>query len=103
MNDIGNIIGTLCKIILPIPEESYIGNNSSSIAICTLSSIDLLKNIANSEILNHIYIVGRLFSENKGIDSIIKYVNFVSFFYKKKKVIIKSHRNENLKSLKESF
>ncbi|PIW33301.1 MAG: tetrahydromethanopterin S-methyltransferase subunit A [Nitrosopumilales archaeon CG15_BIG_FIL_POST_REV_8_21_14_020_37_12] len=75
MNDIGNIIGTLCKIILPIPEESYIGNNSSSIAICTLSSIDLLKNIANSEILNHIYIVGRLFSENKGIDSIIKYVN----------------------------
>ncbi len=39
------------------------------------SSIDLLKNIANSEILYKISIVGRLLSENKGIDSIIKYAN----------------------------
>ncbi|MFB5604717.1 MAG: tetrahydromethanopterin S-methyltransferase subunit A [Nitrosarchaeum sp.] len=75
MNSLGNVIGELCKIILPIPEESYFGNPNSSIAICTLSSVDLLKKIANSEILNHISIVGRLFSENKGIDSIIKYVN----------------------------
>ncbi|MFB5622766.1 MAG: tetrahydromethanopterin S-methyltransferase subunit A [Nitrosarchaeum sp.] len=75
MNSLGNVIGELCKIILPIPEESYLGNPNSSIAICTLSSLDLLKKIANSEILNHISIVGRLFSENKGIDSIIKYVN----------------------------
>ncbi|MFB5609525.1 MAG: tetrahydromethanopterin S-methyltransferase subunit A [Nitrosarchaeum sp.] len=75
MNSLGNVIGELCKIILPIPEESYLGNPNSSIAICTLSSVDLLKKIANSEILNHISIVGRLFSENKGIDSIIKYVN----------------------------
>src|SRR3989338_9029851 len=57
MNSLGNIIGELCKVILPIHEESYIGNSDSSIAICTLS------------------IVGRLLSENKGIDSIIKYVN----------------------------
>lgn len=63
------------KIILPIPEESYQGNLNSSIAICTLSSIDLLKKFANSELLNHISIVGRLLSENKGIDSIIKHVN----------------------------
>ena len=56
-------------------EEFYLGNSDSKIAICTLSSIDLLKNIANSEILNKISIVGRLLSENKGIDSIIKYVN----------------------------
>jgi tetrahydromethanopterin S-methyltransferase subunit A len=75
MNSLGNVIGELCKIILPIPEESYPGNPNSSIAICTLSSMDLLKKIVNSEILNHISIVGRLFSENKGIDSIIKYVN----------------------------
>jgi len=75
MNSIGNVIGELCKIILPIPEESYLGNKSSSIAICTLSSIDLLKTIANSEILDDISIAGRLLSENKGIDSIIKYVN----------------------------
>ena len=75
MNAIGEAIGELCKVILPINEEFYFGNSDSSIAICTLSSIDLLKNFANSEILNQISIVGRLFSENKGIDSIIKYVN----------------------------
>ncbi len=75
MNALGEQIGKLCKIILPIPEESYLGNINSSIAVCTLSSIDLLKKLANSEILNHISIVGRLLSENKGIDSIIKYVN----------------------------
>lgn len=75
MNSIGNAIGELCKIILPIPEESYLGNPHSSIAICTLSSMDLLKKISNSELLNHISIAGRLLSENKGIDSIIKYLN----------------------------
>lgn len=75
MSSFGNLIGEICKAILPIPEESYIGNTDSSIAICTLSSIELLKEISNSELLNHISIVGRLLSENKGIDSIIKYVN----------------------------
>jgi len=74
VNALGEQIGKLCKIILPIPEESYQGNPNSSIAVCTLSSIDLLKKLANSEILNHISIVGRLLSENKGIDSIIKHV-----------------------------
>lgn len=75
MNAIGEAIGELCKVILPINEEFYLGNSDSSMAICTLSSIDLLKNFANSKILNQISIVGRLLSENKGIDSIIKYVN----------------------------
>jgi len=75
MNSLGNVIGELCKIIIPIPEESCLGNIDASIAICTLSSIDLLKKISSSELLNHISIVGRLFSENKGIDSLIKYVN----------------------------
>ena len=75
MNVLGETIGELCKIILPIPEESYRGDPNSSIAVCTLSSMDLLKKLANSEILNHISIAGRLLSENKGIDSIIKYVN----------------------------
>ena len=74
MNALGKQIGELCKIILPIPEESYLGDINLSIAVCTLSSIDLLKKLANSEILNHISIVGRLLSENKGIDSIIKHV-----------------------------
>jgi len=75
VNTLGETIGELCKIILPIPEESYRGDPNSSIAVCTLSSIDLLKKLANSEILNHLSIVGRLLSENKGIDSIIEHVN----------------------------
>jgi len=75
VNALGEAIGELCKIILPIPEEYYSGNPNSSIAVCTLSSIDLLKKLANSEILSHVSIAGRLLSENKGIDSIIKYVN----------------------------
>jgi tetrahydromethanopterin S-methyltransferase subunit A len=75
VNALGEAIGELCKIILPIPEEYYSGNSDSSIAVCTLSSIDLLKKLANSEILSHVSIVGRLLSENKGIDSIIKYIN----------------------------
>ncbi len=75
MNALGETIGELCKIILPIPEEYYSGNSDSSIAVCTLSSIDLLKKLANSKILSHVSIAGRLLSENKGIDSIIKYVN----------------------------
>ncbi len=75
MNALGEQIGELCKIILPIPEESYQGNINSSIAVCTLSSIDLLKKFVNSEILNQLSIAGRLLSENKGIDSIIKHVN----------------------------
>ena len=75
MNKLGTTIGKICKALLPIPEEFYIGNYNSSICICTLSSIKLLKEIKNSEIIDNVAIVGRLFTENKGIDSIIKYVN----------------------------
>ena len=84
MNSIADVIGKLCKIILPIPEESYIGNTDSSVAICTLSSLDLLKQISNSELMKHISIAGKLLSENKGIDSIIKYI----YLNKKIKTII---------------
>jgi len=74
MNSLGNLIGELCKIVLPITEESYQGNVDSKIAICTLSSLDLLKKMGNSEILQHVSVVGRLLSENKGIDAIIQTV-----------------------------
>jgi len=33
VNILGEVIGELCKTILPIPEESYSGNPDSSIAI----------------------------------------------------------------------
>jgi len=75
MNSLGNMIGVLCKVILPITEESYQGNPDSTIAVCTLSSLDLLKKMANSDVLQHVSIVGRLLSENKGIDAIIQHVN----------------------------
>ncbi|MCY4491046.1 MAG: tetrahydromethanopterin S-methyltransferase subunit A [Thaumarchaeota archaeon] len=75
MGSLGDIMGSICKVAFPIPEESYLGNHNSTISICTLSSIDLLKNIAASDIMGRIYIAGRLFSENRGIDSLVKYVN----------------------------
>ena len=75
MNVVAEAIGELCKVILPINEEYYLGNIDSKIAVCTLSSIELLKNFANSKILKEISIVGRLLSENKGIDSIVEYVH----------------------------
>ena len=74
MNSLGNLIGELCKIVLPITEESYQGNVDSKIAICTLSSLDLLKKMGNPEILQHVSVIGRLLSENKGIDAIIQTV-----------------------------
>ncbi len=75
MNKLTDAIGKICEVLLPIPEEFYIGNDNSSICICTLSSIKLLKEIKNSKIIDNVAVVGRLFTENKGIDSIIKYVN----------------------------
>ena len=72
MNLIEDIAGELCKILLPIEEEVFFGNPKSNVAICTLSSINLLKEIVNSSIIKEIAIVGRLLSENKGIDSLVK-------------------------------
>ena len=72
--NLGYIAGEICKKILPIPEEKYIGN-SSGVAICTLSSINLLKEISQSSIMDKIAIAARLFSENKGIDELVRYVN----------------------------
>lgn len=74
MNLIEDIAGELCKILLPIEEEVFFGDPKSNIAICTLSSINLLKEIANSSIMKEIAVTGRLFSENKGIDSLVKFI-----------------------------
>ena len=74
MNILGETIGEICKIVLPIPEEVYYGNKNSQLAICTLSSMGLLKKIAKSELLEDIAVAGRLLSENKGIDSMLDYL-----------------------------
>ena len=65
--------GKACKTVLPIKHEYYYGKGSA-IAICTLSSIDLLLKISKTPfIMNKILIVGRLLSENRGIDAIIRF------------------------------
>ena len=68
-----NCIGEICKHLLPIKHERYVGNGSK-IAICTLSSIRLLTKISiDTKLMNQLAIVGRLLSENKGIDEMINY------------------------------
>jgi tetrahydromethanopterin S-methyltransferase subunit A len=66
-------VGKICEALIPLKHEYYIGKGKS-VAICTLSSIDLLEEISTSNIMNRILIVGRLLSENEGIDTIIKFV-----------------------------
>jgi tetrahydromethanopterin S-methyltransferase subunit A len=53
----------------------YYGNKNSPIAVCTLSSMDLLRKLSEPEFIQNVAIVGRLLSENKGIESLILYVN----------------------------
>ena len=72
-SNINNILGICCYHLLPIKQEYHIGKGKI-IGVCTLSSLDLLKEIKNNqEIMDKISIVGRLLSENKGIDEIIKF------------------------------
>ena len=71
----GELAGIVCKKIFPIPEEKFAGNHSSNVAICTLSSIELLKEISQSNMMEKIAIAGRLLSENKGIDEMVRFVN----------------------------
>jgi tetrahydromethanopterin S-methyltransferase subunit A len=72
--NLGNIAGEICKILFPINDEVFFGNPNSSIAVCTLSSMKLLKEIADSGLMLKIAVAGRLLSENKGIDSLVKYI-----------------------------
>ena len=72
MKRLDNAAGRLCKVLLPIRHEYYLGAGKA-VAICTLSSIDLLQTIGKSDLINRILIAGRLLSENKGIDAIIAF------------------------------
>jgi tetrahydromethanopterin S-methyltransferase subunit A len=67
-----NFAGQMCKMLFPIYVDTFKGSGSN-ICICTLSSIDLLIALSKSEIMNKLVVAGRLLSENKGIDQIIKY------------------------------
>ena len=72
MKRLDNAAGLLCKALLPIKHEYYLGAGKA-VAVCTLSSIDLLQTIGESDLINRILIAGRLLSENKGIDAIIDF------------------------------
>jgi tetrahydromethanopterin S-methyltransferase subunit A len=75
MNTFSEVAGQICKMLLPIREEVFYGNPDSTVGICTLASIGLLKEIASSSLLGRISVAGRLLSENKGIDALIDYVS----------------------------
>jgi len=72
LNSLLDIAGEICKIIFPIRDEVFVGNDESTVAVCTLSSMDLLKEISNSDLMKKIAISGRLLSENKGIDELVR-------------------------------
>lgn len=74
MNPIAEMVGELCKILLPIEDRVYFGNSKSSVAVCTLSSMELLGEIVNSTLMAQVNIAGRLLSENKGIDLLVRHV-----------------------------
>jgi tetrahydromethanopterin S-methyltransferase subunit A len=67
-----NAAGKLCEALLLIKHEYYLGAGNA-VAICTLSSIDLLETVSRSSLMNKVLIAGRLMSENKGIDAIIAF------------------------------
>jgi tetrahydromethanopterin S-methyltransferase subunit A len=50
----------------------YLGRGKE-LAICTLSSIGLLNKISKSDIMDGVAIAGRLLSENRDIDAIIRF------------------------------
>jgi len=64
--------GKVCEAVIPIKHEFYLGKGKG-LAICTLSSIDLLQEISKSDIMEGVAIAGRLLSENKGIDAMIRF------------------------------
>ena len=65
--------GKICEAILPIKPSYYTGRGNE-LAICTLGSMDLLEEISNSILMEKVVIAGRLLSENRGIDAIIRFV-----------------------------
>ena len=74
MGKMGDLIEKVCEKVLPTNETIFYGDKRSNLAICTLADIKLLKKIKDSEYMNCVSIVGRLFTENRGIESLLKYL-----------------------------
>jgi tetrahydromethanopterin S-methyltransferase subunit A len=73
-NKIAELAGKICEVLLPIKHNIFHGSEQSNVAVCTLSSVDLLEQISKSDLMKSIALVGRLFSENRGIEKLINYV-----------------------------
>lgn len=71
------LAGVACKILLPITISSFYGKGKT-LAVCTLSSLNLLQAISKDDIMNKILIAGRLYSENSGIDDLILYCTSIN-------------------------
>ncbi len=71
-NKFNDAAGKVCEALIPVKHETFAGRGKE-VAICTLGSIDLLEEISRSKLMDRIAMAGRLLSENKGIDAIIRY------------------------------
>jgi tetrahydromethanopterin S-methyltransferase subunit A len=75
MHSLQTVAGKICEFVLPI-RLSYEMGNGNMLAICTLSDMSLLKEIiSNKDIMRKIFLVGRLLSENRGIDNLLETVH----------------------------
>jgi tetrahydromethanopterin S-methyltransferase subunit A len=69
------IAGKICEFVFPI-RLTYEMGNGKTLAICTLSDMSFLREIISSkDIMQKIFLVGRLFSENRGIDQILETIH----------------------------
>jgi len=66
--------GKVCEVFLPIKHDIFFGNEKSKIALCTLSSMDILEQVSKSDLMNNVALAARLFSENNGIEKLLKYI-----------------------------
>lgn len=73
-NLLARFAGKVCEVLLPIKYDIFYGDENSSIALCTLSSINLLEQISKSELMSKVAVAARLFSENEGVEKLIKYI-----------------------------
>ncbi|MFQ5969451.1 MAG: tetrahydromethanopterin S-methyltransferase subunit A [Nitrososphaerales archaeon] len=67
-------VGKVCDLLLPVKHDIFFGNEKSKITLCTLSSMDMLQQVSKSDLMNNVALAARLFSENNGIEKLLKYV-----------------------------
>ncbi len=58
----------------PVSGRYYLGNKNSAVAVCTLASVDLLEQFNDPQFLEKVAIVGKIVTENVGIEKIVQNV-----------------------------